>query len=64
MKKLMLLAVMAMSLGMISCEKCSTCTYQDPNRGTLTSEEVCGKSRQYDQIMEQYDENGWSCTKN
>ena len=62
MKKVVVSLVLATALfGLNSCKKCSTCTYEDPERGTLTSEDVCQKGKAYKHTIEQYENNGWSC---
>jgi inosine/xanthosine triphosphate pyrophosphatase family protein len=64
MKKALLpVFAFVVALGFSSCKKCSTCTFKDPVRGTLTSEDVCQKGKAYDHVLEQYDNNGWSCSK-
>ncbi|MGY8952730.1 MAG: hypothetical protein ACKVJP_05125, partial [Flavobacteriales bacterium] len=45
-----------------SCKKCSICTFEDPQKGTITSDDVCQKGNAYDQTMKQY-KDGWSCQK-
>ncbi|MCB0482338.1 MAG: hypothetical protein KDC83_12985 [Flavobacteriales bacterium] len=61
MKKIALVLCCLMMTGLYSCKKCSTCTYADPARGTLTSEDVCGKGKQYKHVKDIYKKNGWSC---
>lgn len=64
MKKIIISTFVLVSLfSFSSCEKCSTCTFQDPSRGELVSEDVCQKGKAYDQAMKQYDERGWTCVK-
>ncbi len=65
MKKLLLvLAIGMVSTAFTSCNKCSTCTFDDPVQGQLVSEDVCQKGRQYQDVLEMYDRNGWECTEN
>jgi len=65
MKRILISAVVLVSLvSLNSCKKCSTCTFEDPKKGTITSEDVCQKRTAYDQTMKQYDERGWTCVKN
>lgn len=52
------------STAFTSCKKCSTCTFDDPVQGQLVSEDVCQKGRQYQDVLEMYDRNGWECTEN
>lgn len=64
MKKVILsLVVVGAALAFSSCKKCSTCTYKDPQRGTLTSEDVCQKGKAYKHSIDYYKERGWSCTE-
>ena len=64
MKKIIISTFVLISLASLnSCKKCSTCTFEDPTRGTLTSEDVCQKGKAYDQAMKQYDQRGWTCVK-
>lgn len=64
MKRIVVLALVVSGMvGFSSCEKCSTCTFEDPVQGTLKSEDVCQKGQAYDHMLEQYKQNGWSCTQ-
>ncbi len=63
MKKILFLVAISTITLLSSCEKCSTCTFDDPERGELVSEDVCQKGRQYDDVLEMYDRNGWTCTE-
>ncbi|MBD79411.1 MAG: hypothetical protein CL840_10850 [Crocinitomicaceae bacterium] len=64
MKRIIISAFVLVSLiGMNSCKKCSTCTFQDPVQGTLKSEDVCQKGNAYKHSMDLYKENGWVCTE-
>ncbi|MGB0391110.1 MAG: hypothetical protein ACPGRC_07100 [Salibacteraceae bacterium] len=43
-----------------SCDKCATCTYNDPEKGQLTNE-VCSNGHSYTTAIEVHEDNGWSC---
>ena len=43
-----------------SCEKCATCTYNDPTQGKLSTE-VCSSGDSYDSAIKVYEDNGWTC---
>ena len=43
-----------------SCNKCATCTYNDPEKGTLTAE-VCSNGHANTSAIEAYEENDWNC---
>ncbi|MFT4752585.1 MAG: hypothetical protein ACI85Q_000117 [Salibacteraceae bacterium] len=61
MKKTILLSAVVAFLGLTtSCEKCATCTFNDPVKGTLTNE-VCTNGHAYDNAIEVHEDNGWSC---
>ncbi|MCH9823372.1 hypothetical protein N8085_02730 [Salibacteraceae bacterium] len=63
MKKLLFLFAVGSLVSLSSCEKCSTCTFNDPEQGELVSDDVCQKGKQYDHVLEMYDRNGWTCTE-
>lgn len=53
------IAILAITTG---CKKCATCTYNDPDKGELSTE-VCSSGHAYDSAIEVYENNGWSCAK-
>lgn len=55
--------VLAFALGVSSCEKCATCTIRDADGTIRTSDDVCQKSNAYTHSIEQYEKNGWACSK-
>jgi len=62
MKKVVfLVAVLGAVVAFSSCEKCSTCTSTDTLTGAAIEEEFCGTGESYDNQLEQYEKNGWSC---
>tara|TARA_B110000879_G_scaffold36803_1_gene51171 strand:+ start:12861 stop:13061 length:201 start_codon:yes stop_codon:yes gene_type:complete len=64
MKKLLFLFAMGSIISFSSCKKCSTCTFNDPEKGELESKDVCQKGKQYNHVLDMYDRSGWTCTKN
>ena len=46
-----------------SCEKCATCTYDDPINGKDTSD-CCGKGNTYKSCRSAHEKNGWKCVEN
>ena len=62
MKKTLLFAGVIAFFGLAtSCQKCATCTFQDEEKGKLTSE-VCSKGDAYDSAIKVHEDNGWTCT--
>ena len=53
------IAILALST---SCEKCATCTFNDPELGKLSTE-VCSSSHSYNSAIKVYEDNGWTCAK-
>lgn len=65
MKRIAIIVLLGgFALGMSSCEKCATCTIKDADGTIRTSEDVCQKRKAYNHTIEQYEERGWTCTKN
>ncbi len=62
-KKVLFLASIAILAFTISCQKCATCTFNDPEKGTLTTE-VCSSGHSYDSAIKVYEDNEWSCVAN
>lgn len=61
MKKTLLFAgVVAFFSLATSCQKCATCTYEDSEKGTLTSE-VCSQGEAYNSAIKVHEDNGWTC---
>jgi hypothetical protein len=62
MKKVLIFgALLYLGVSVSSCKKCSTCTFNDPEKGTITSEDVCQKGKQYRRTLDIYEKNGWAC---
>lgn len=61
MKKIIILASAIAFIGITtSCEKCATCTINDPERGLMTNE-VCSNGNSYDSAIKVYEDTGWEC---
>lgn len=61
MKKALILASAIALIGITSsCQKCATCTINDPERGTI-SNEVCSSGNAYESAIKVHEDNGWSC---
>ncbi len=61
-KVLFVVAVGSLAL-LSSCKKCATCTFDDPIKGELVSEDVCQKGKQFKHVMDVYERNEWVCTE-
>ena len=57
-----LLIAAAFTVSISSCEKCATCTYNDPEDGLITSD-FCSKGRAYEDQKAIHEDQGWSCTE-
>jgi hypothetical protein len=63
MKRITIAAAVLLVSGMFaSCEKCATCSFNDPDLGTIT-DEFCDKGHRYDSTLEAYEANDWTCTE-
>lgn len=63
MKKTLLFAgVIALFSITTSCQKCATCTFNDPEKGTITAE-VCSKGEAYNSAIKVYEDTDWTCAK-
>jgi len=60
-KSLLFLGVIAFFSLVTSCQKCATCTFDDAEKGKLTSE-VCSKGAAYDSAIKVHEDNGWNCS--
>lgn len=61
MKRSLILLAGVVLLGVTSaCDKCATCTYNDPVQGKLTNE-VCSNGHAYTTAIEVHEDNGWTC---
>ena len=61
MKKTIVLSAVVAILGITtSCEKCATCTFNDPVKGQLTNE-VCSSEHAYETAIATHEDNGWNC---
>jgi hypothetical protein len=61
MRKSLFLAVGITIIGLASsCDKCATCTFNDPEQGKLTNE-VCSNGHAYTTAIEVHEDNGWDC---
>ncbi|HBH05897.1 MAG TPA: hypothetical protein DDX92_04765 [Flavobacteriales bacterium] len=62
MRYLITIAGIMAILSSTSCKKCTTCTFDDPERGKLSSE-VCGKGNIYQSGIDTHEDNGWTCNE-
>ena len=61
MKKLgILFSAIALIALSTSCERCATCTFNDPDSGLIT-DDFCNKGRTFEDQKEVHEDNGWSC---
>jgi hypothetical protein len=60
-KNILFLGVIVIASITSSCQKCSTCTYNDAEKGVITSE-VCNTGNAYKTAIEVHEDNGWSCS--
>ncbi len=61
MKKTIILASAIALIGITSsCEKCATCTINDPDQGKMTTE-VCSNGNAYQSAIKVHEDNGWEC---
>lgn len=61
MKKALLVLVGVTLFGLSSCEKCSTCTFQNDD-GTEEISEFCGRGHIYRDQLDQHERTGWNCS--
>ena len=61
-KSLFVLFALGAGLALSSCEKCATCTFDDPVDGELTSE-FCNKSHAFTNNWDNHVESGWECVE-
>ena len=63
MKKLFFLFLaVAFTFSLSSCERCATCTYNDPADGQIVSD-FCSKGRAFEDQKQIHEEQGWSCSE-
>ena len=61
MKKAIILSSVIALMGITSsCKKCATCTFNDPEKGKISSE-VCSSGNAYESAIKVHEDNGWSC---
>ena len=63
MKRLAIASIIVIGSGIFaSCEKCATCTFNDPEEGVIR-DEFCDKGHRYDSALKAYEDNNWSCSE-
>ncbi len=61
MKKALILAsAIALVAVTSSCQKCATCTINDPEAGKI-SNEICNSGNAYESAIKVHEDNGWNC---
>ena len=61
MKKALILSSAIALIGITSsCQKCATCTINDPEEGKITNE-VCNSGNAYESAIKVYEDNGYTC---
>ncbi|MGD1847354.1 MAG: hypothetical protein ACFB10_18335 [Salibacteraceae bacterium] len=61
MKKLFPLLALAFGVMVLaSCERCKTCSITNTD-GTTTEEEFCSSGPAFNEGLDRYEDNGWSC---